>query len=251
MSNPGGGTLVSMAKQADMLPVVVDMPLVAPTRHGLFDVVDWVEEAIPRWLASGVQPRIFNIGGLDSSGVWSADWCSPEPASGDELVEKLAQRPDLPDPFLPVTVYATDEALCGRSTDPREVADVHKRAAQYYALNEQGWFEAAFAARMLADADAAGGPAVVDGFVDAVGYLEQALGDARMPGVLHCRCGWAAHAAAAHNVAIRDASGDYFSPLGHRWVFGSGYDGVLANTLIATTAKLVGFRNPITTHQTD
>ncbi|HUO37259.1 MAG TPA: hypothetical protein VMU34_05165, partial [Mycobacterium sp.] len=102
-----------------------------------------------------------------------------------------------------------------------------------------------------ADADAAGGPAIVDGFVDAVGYLEQALGDARMPGVLHCRCGWAAHAAAAHNVAIRDASGDYYSPLGHRWVFGSGYDQVLGNTLVATTAKLVGFRNPVETRQTD
>ena len=74
---------------------------------------------------------------------------------------------------------------------------------------------------------------------DAVSILETELAKAGVTGYLHASPKWAAYLAEA-----RLMTGGK-SPMGHTWVFGSGYDDALGNTIVATT-PLYGWRGPLT-----
>jgi hypothetical protein len=97
---------------------------------------------------------------------------------------------------------------------------------------EQEAVETVFAARMLADAPAA---AAAVGIVAAVSTLEVELAETGTTGFIHASPKWAAYAAQARLIDNGK------TPLGHTWVFGSGYVTGLANTLVATS-KPLGWR---------
>lgn len=85
-------------------PVEWDAPLVNPDAIGLFPATVFpAAEMIPRWLASGVRIRPHNYD-TENTGVWAAQWCDDP---GTE--RKDGERPELPEPFEPVVVWAYDE----------------------------------------------------------------------------------------------------------------------------------------------
>ncbi|MFA5711480.1 hypothetical protein [Mycolicibacterium sp.] len=209
-----------------LLPVPFDAPLANPAPNGLFAATTWVEEDGPlRWLDGGVDVRVFNYGGEEAFGVWTAPWC----ASADDLDDtdvKDGERPDFPDSFAAMTVWATDECdLTKQSQD-----EVRTRAAQVLRLQEQTAAEDVFAQRLLADAPAA--VAVAD-VVAAVSALEAALAKTNTVGVIHAGAQWAAVAAQA-NLIVRSGTG-LKTPLGHTWVFGGGYVDTLGGVLVAAS----------------
>ncbi|WAC58245.1 hypothetical protein [Gordonia sp. SL306] len=218
------------------MPVRFDAPLVNPNPHGLYGVTQWTDEAVPRWLASGVQVRPHNYGGEGAFGVWAAEWCGDP---GDEL--KDGDRPD-PDttPFDPITVWAFDSC----DPTPGSQEEVRLRVRQNMRLLEQVAVEREIAARLIADAPA--GPAPAD-LVNAVGHLEAELAKTNTTGFIHASAGVAAAASAA-NLIIRTGS-TLKTPLGHTWVFGGGYVDGLGKALIATSPTF-GWRDEVAVRET-
>lgn len=216
-------------------PVLFDAPLVNPAPNGLWSAVQWAEEQGPlRWLASGVDIRVFNYGGESQFGAWEADWCAAE---ADLTVDdvKTGVRPEFPDSFLPLTTWAADEC------DLRQVSqdEVRKRVQQVHRLQEQNAAETVFATRILADA---GTPDTADDIVGAVGHLEGLLAKTNTLGVIHASATWAASAAQAQLIV---RTGNVLkTPLGHQWVFGGGYVDGLGDKLVATS-PVFGWRGDV------
>lgn len=214
-------------------PVVFEAPLVNPAPNGLLAATNWTDEAGPlRWLASGVDVRVFNYGGEAAFGEWMADWC----AQTDDLDAgdiKTGQRPDFPDTFLPITTWAFDECdLTQRSQD-----EVQTRAQQTLRLQEPNAVEAAFAERLLTDA---GTPEAVASLKAAVGYLEGELAKTNTVGFIHAGAQWASQ---QFGLVIKSGT-RLVSPLGHTWVFGGGYVDGLDQTLVATSQPF-GWRGEV------
>lgn len=219
-----------------MLPVPFTPPAVNPAPNGLYPATTWLPQDGPtRWLDSGVEFRPSgNYGGSESFGVWTADWCaSLDDLDPDDL--KVALRPDVPDPFLALTIWAADE--CDVTAPSR--AEVRERAMQVFRLEEQNGVEREFSARLLADA---GTPAAVDDITEAVSKLEDELGATNTVGFIHASTGWAARAAQA-NLLVRNGLG-FTTPLGHRWIFGGGYTAGLGQKLVATSQPF-GWRTEV------
>ncbi|OLT47433.1 hypothetical protein BJF87_04100 [Gordonia sp. CNJ-863] len=217
-------------------PVRFDAPLVNPSPSGLYGVTTWTNDAVPRWLASGVQVRPHNFGGESAFGVWAASWCGDP---GDEL--KDGDRPD-PEttPFDPITVWAFDSC----DPTPGSQEEVRLRVRQNMRLLEQVAVEREIAARLIADAPA--GPAPAD-LVSALGHLEAELAKTNTTGFIHASAGVAAAASAA-NLVIRTGS-TLKTPLGHTWVFGGGYVDGLGKALIATSPTF-GWRDEVAVRET-
>lgn len=220
------------------LPAVqFTFPAVNPAPGGLLAAVTWQpEDGPPRWGPSGVQPRIpTNYGGEDATGVWDAPWLAAE----DDLDPgdiKTGARPDMPeDPFPSVTVYGFD--WCNPSEPAR--AEVEQRARQNLRLMEPGLVENTFATRALTDAPT---PAAAANFIEAVSSIEAAFAATNTVGVIHASPKWAAPAAQA-DLLVRGSSG-MRTPLGHLWVFGSGYVDTLADTLVGTS-PVYGWRTDV------
>ncbi|MCA4726888.1 hypothetical protein H8Z58_29055 [Mycolicibacterium fortuitum] len=219
-----------------MLPVRFQPPRIAPVPRGLFAATTWTdaEPGDPiRWLAEGVEFDLMNYGGDEAFGVWGADWCAaPDDLTGDDVKE--GTRADGLDPFPAMTVWAFD--ACDLTAPSR--TEVRDRAERVLRLREQSAVERQVAARLIADA---GTPVGVTDIVAAVGALDTALTDTGTVGMIHAPAMLAA-SAADRSLIVRDGS-VLRTPLGHRWVFGTGYSDVLEDTLVATSPTF-GWRNP-------
>lgn len=218
-------------------PIRFDAPLVNPAPNGLYAVTMWSDsgegEAL-RWLPEGVEIRPHNYGGDDAFGVWAAAWNAAEADLTDEDV-KTGVRPDIPDPFVPMTVWASDEVTFFQE----EPAGARVRAQQNLRLLEQVAVESQFAARMLDDATPA---ATATDVVDAVGLLEEAFATTNTLGFIHAAPRYLARASASQLV-IRSGAG-LKTPAGHTWVFGGGYAAGLGDTLVATSQPF-GWRSEV------
>jgi len=214
-------------------------PPVAPLPTGLYAATDW--QARGRFF-NGVEVKGDNYGGDLAFGVWNAPWCSvpplydPEADPGDPGSErKHGVRPDVLDPFDPMTVWAYDE--CDLTKPSRR--EVEARAAQILKLEEQTAVEREFATRLLNDA---GSPTVKPNLRAAVGYLEGEAAKANTPVWFHVGAQWASR---EMGLFVR-AGTQWTSPLGHTWVIGGGYVEGLVNTIVATSQPF-GWRNqPVT-----
>ena len=206
-----------------LLPVELDAPLATPSPGGLFPAVTWVGDGeTPRWLDSGLQLRTFNFldGDEPAFGVWTADICDPDPDD-----EKLGARPADPEPFDPVTLWASDGCDLTEASQDK----VRTLAQQNLQLNAPVAVEAHLATRLLADA---GTPTEATNIVTAIGALEAALAVTNTLGVIHAATRFAGPLTAA-NLVRRDG-GALKSPLGHTFVFGGGYAD-LGDVLVATS----------------
>lgn len=220
---------------ADLAPVVFDAPLVNPAPIGLITATAWTDEEGPlRWLAKGVDVRVFNYGGEDAYGVWAASWLASQSDLDEEVNVKIGERPEDPDTYLPMTSWAYDQGnLMKYSQD-----EVRKRAEQVHRLQEPNGVEAHVATRLLADTTAS---SVAD-IVEAVSKLELELAKTSTVGMIHAGAQWAAKAAAAQLVRVSGTK--LVTPLGHTWVFGGGYATALGDELVATSPTY-GWRGPV------
>lgn len=200
------------------MPVVdYDAPPVNPAGLGLYDVATVITDAGPTRAQAGIRIIPFNC--ADSFGGWDTNPCAdPE----DNLKE--GERDDPNDEFLPFTAWAYDECDV-RQTD----AESQARAIQTLRLHEPLLVESDFAARLLVDA---GTPTVGLDLIDAIGKLEEALGQEGYLGFIHASRRFAARAAFA-GLLTRSGSG-YKSPMGHTWVFGGGYGSSLGDIIVGT-----------------
>lgn len=215
-------------------PIRFDAPLVNPAPGGLYPVTVWAdsgEEAL-RWLREGVQIRPHNYGGEDAFGVWVAAWDASEADLTEDDV-KTGVRPDIPDPFEAMTVWASDEGEFFQE----EPAEARRRAEQNLRLLEQVAVETQFAARMLDDATLV----AADDLIDAVGLLECRFAVTNTLGFIHASPKWLPRACAAQLVQRTGAG--FKTPAGHTWVFGGGYVEGLGDTLVATSQPF-GWRGP-------
>lgn len=217
-----------------MLPVRFQPPLVNPSPTGLYAATQWVEESGPlRWLPDGVEFEVFNYGG--GHGVWTAGWCAETDDLTADDVKRSPVRPEFPEPFTAMTVWAADECDMTRASR----AEVETRAQQNLRMTEQTDAETAFAERLLADA---GAPAAAADIVAAVGFLEGEFAKASTVGLIHASAELAASAAAAQLI-VRSGS-TLRTPLGHLWVFGGGYVDGLEDTMVATSPTF-GWRSSV------
>lgn len=218
-----------------LAPVVFDAPLVNPAPNGLFAATTWQTDDGPlRWLAAGVDVRVFNYGGGDAFGVWAADWDAAESDLAPEDV-KVGDRPEFPDTFTAMTTWAYDEGALAEWSQ----AEVQARAAQTHRLQEPNAVEGAVATRLLADA---GTPDAGDDIVHALGLLEGRLAETNTVGVIHASA-HVASMAAKNNLIVRSGAA-LKTPLGHTWIFGGGYVDGLDYTLVATSPPF-GWRGPV------
>lgn len=211
-------------------PIELDAPLVNQSPNGLYTVTTFLSQAseVPRWLASGVRVRPHNYGGEDAFGVWDAPWCGDP---GDSI--KDGDRPGLPDPFDPYTVWAYD--MCDLTLPSQ--AEVRERAAQNLRLIEPVAIEREFAARLLVDAGTA---ASATDLVAAVGHIEAQFAKINTTCIIHASASLAAHAD-RYGLIIRNG-GQLKSPMGHTWVFCGGYVDGLGDTIVGTSPTF-GWRN--------
>ncbi|WP_349268969.1 hypothetical protein MPNTM1_04189 [Mycolicibacterium parafortuitum] len=232
-----------------LLPVEFTPPLAVPVHPlGLDAATTWIETTTPdearRWLPQGVQFRRLTHGPTSAFGVWGADWC----ASLDDLDPEgdlktgPAVEDDDPDPFVAVTVWASDRLQeCGNlSAFDRALAV--ERARLTLAVREPLVVETDFANRLLADAPS---PTAAADLVAAVGHLEQTFAATGTVGLVHARVGLLS--LAEHlRLVVRDAvtPGVLRTPAGHRWVFGAGYATPLGGSLIGTSPTY-GWRDKI------
>jgi hypothetical protein len=142
---------------------------------------------------------------------------------------KFGSRPDILEPFDPITVWAYDECDLTEASQEEIIA----RAAQILRLEESVGVEREFAARLLLDAADLPGPAqTVSTLRLAVGYLEAQMALTNTLGFFHVGAQWAA----AEPLGIFNRQGTrWVSPLGHVWVIGGGYVDGLDDTIIATS----------------
>ncbi|TXH21490.1 MAG: hypothetical protein E6R06_19750 [Mycobacterium sp.] len=219
---------MTVTTESSLLPEFFEAPLVNPSPGGLYAATSWTEtppDEPSRFITSGVEIRPHNYGGLDSFGIWTADWC----AQPDDLTDtdiKDGTRPTGLEAFDPVTVWAYDEC----DMTPQSQLEVQTRVQQNLRLLESVAVEREFAARAKADAGAATSVADVTA---AVAALEAAFALTNTVGFIHASPALASAAAEA-NLLVRGGAG-LRTPLGHLWVFGGGYVDGLGSTLVATS----------------
>lgn len=219
------------------LPVPFEPPLLNPTGFGLFAATTWTEIGSdqPSRHLGGVEIRpVGNYGGEHASGVWNAPWCG-EPTPGQT---KTGTRPDILDPFDPITVWAYDECDL---TEPSR-AEVQDHAAQILRLEEQVMVEREFAERLKLDAADLGDPQTATTFRQAVGYLEGAMALTNTLGYFHVGPQWISQ---TFGLVVKSGT-RWVSPLGHIWVIGGGYvEGLNDGThdMIVATSQPFGWRD--------
>lgn len=223
------------------LPVYFEAPLVNPSPTGLYAVTQWTDDAGPlRWLSGGVEVRRHNYGNEDGAGVWGAAWNVAEEDLTEDDVKK-GERPENLDPFEAITIWAEDQ--CDLTTLSQE--EVKSRAAQNLRLREQFLVEEFVAARMLSDSvqNETG-----NNITDALSRVEKMLAATGTVGLVHA----GAHIAAlAANAQLIVRSGNALkTPMGHTWVFGSGYSEALDWKLVGTT-QTFGWRSAPTVREAD
>lgn len=203
-------------------PFEFTAPALAPAGFGLYDVATIVDMPQPGTndprVYGGVHIRPVNCS--QAFGTWPTDPCAAPPRD----TTKHGDRPTSNLVFEPVQVWAYDEC------DPQGTDEESQALAlQTLRLQERLLVESAFAAVLLAQAGAAGAATTL---VDAVGSLEETVGEWGYTGVIHAARRWAA--VAADDEQAKLIGSDLRTLLGNRWAFGGGYASVLADTLVAT-----------------
>lgn len=141
---------------------------------------------------------------------------------------KTGERPEILDPFDPITAWAYDQ--CDLTAPSR--AEVEARAQQILRLEEQVSVERQFAGRMLLDAnDLPGSIQTATDLRAAVGYLEGQMALTNTLGFFHAGAQWASQEI---GLAIKQGT-KWVTPLGHTWIFGGGYVDGLDDTIVATS----------------
>ena len=196
-----------------------------PLPGGLYTAASLVELPAPARIDWGVDVRQINCG---TARVWRLNCedqddttANPDKGSDPADVEVPERRP-----FPAFGVLATSEcSLVGTTED-----EVNERAMQTMRLQEPITVEAEVVPELI---DSAGTLlTAADGIVGAVARLELALGRANMAGVIHAspvQAAWAAD----KGLIVRGTGGKLYTPLGHQWAFGGGYE-ALGNTLVGT-----------------
>lgn len=155
---------------------------------------------------------------------------------------KFGERPDILDPFAPITVWAYDE--CDLTEASRE--EIIERSQQVLALEEQVGVEREFAARLMLDAqDLPGSIQTATDIALAVGYLEAQMAMTGTTGYFHVGAQWPAAATVFNNLFVKQGT-RWVSPLGNIWVIGGGYVDGLDDYIIATSQPF-GWRDDTTT----
>lgn len=214
-----------------------------PVARGLMDVVDWPEGGLPRWFDSGVLVERTNFDGDTGYGLWNPDWNATLAEVISANVKKTGSRPDRDDtPFVHKTAYAYAKNPCGDlRSETRDETTERSRAMLERRMPKT--ISTAFAQRMLSDvtADSVAVGTAAD-VVEAISDLELALADVGVDGALiHASPKFAAPLVASW--VLRLSGPSYVTPLGHTMVFSGGFNQVLDQTLIATTA-VVGWKTP-------
>lgn len=210
------------------LPVMFTAPLLNPASNGLFAATQWTEigEGEASRHLNGVEIRGENYGGENAAGVWDAPWCAVP--SLDSAQRKDGDRPEIADPFDPITVWAFDQ--CDLTAPSR--AEVRQRALQTLRLQEQNAVEREFAERLKVDAvGTPGGIASVASLKLAIGYLEGALAQTNTLGFIHVGAQWLS----AESGLFSRSGATLKSPMGHTYIVGGGYVEGLAQSVVATS----------------
>lgn len=207
--------------EANPLAVIYEAPPVVSQGFGLYAAATLLDTGeVSRELLAGVDVYPFNCD--TGVGTYATDLCDVSPAT-----KTPGTRADISH-FDPIVVYAASECAAGPQLNaPSE------RARQLMALHEPVLVENAFATRLLADAGVA---TTAGSFMEAVGLLEEWLGERGYPGLIHASRRYAVEAA---NVGDASGSGLLRTNLQNTWVFGGGYGDVLGTTLVATGPAVV------------
>lgn len=204
------------------MPVIYEPALANPAPYGLYGTATVLETPDPnRFGFDGLLVRSLNCG---PSGVWPYGYCEDpgEATKGGERADDLS--------FAGLVVWAADD--CGLLADHDEQL---VRARQIMRLHEHVRVEEHLAGVLAAAAV----PTPAADLTAALGVLEEAIGGYGFTGVVHAPAHLAAPAAAAQLI-VREGP-RLLTPLGHRWAFGTGYDG---DTLYGT-GPVVIHRGPV------
>lgn len=203
------------------MPSVVYYATPAPTQgYGLYAAATVFDSTTPTRELGGVDIWPYNCD--TGYGTTPANLCWDDIA---EAPVKSSGERAAPEHFAPIIAFGASECQPGAGITEDEVMG---RARHNRELHEQQLVESALATRMLADA---GAPATATSFIEAVGMLEEWLGEQGYPGYIH-----ASRRNASAAALNQDAIGNALlrTNIGNTWVFGGGYASVLGNTLVAT-----------------
>jgi len=223
-----------VTEHSTLLPTRVDAPASNPAPGGLFAAVDWQPVDGPSRFLAGVALRGINFPG-DQVGVWNVAWCAVPDLDGPR---KEGDRGGVLDPFEAVTAWAFD------SCDAREPSrrEVEQRAAQALKLREPVVVAREFAARLMLDADDLPGTiATATNVVAALSVIEGAFSEVNVLGYVHLSPSWLPVLASAQ--LITRSGTRWVTPGGHALVFDGGYVAGLGDTMVATSAPLLGWRD--------
>lgn len=212
-------------------PLVVDAaPINYTAMGGLYSATTPITLDDPARLTAGVQVLETNI--AYSVASWDAS-CEAENPDKAGICVPLSDR----FPAVVIVTAAEDSLVAGAEGGEIDRAEYGMRLA------EEQQVEEAFAERLITDAGSPTDAADDEAIVVAVGALEQAVREQRLPVVLHAPVRFAALAASKGLVVKANATGRLQTPLGSTWVFGSGY-GELGSVLVGTGPVTVR-RSPV------
>lgn len=209
-------------------PVEFFAPPVPSSGYGLYSAATIFEVSGPVRELGGVNIWPYNCddGGF---GEYDPAMCDP----GEPEVKAPGTRAE-PVTFEPMVVYGASECAPDQTED-----EVFERARHIRTLHEPLQVEEAFATMILADA---GAPTVAASFAEAIGLLEEAMGEWGYQGYIHLGRRWAG---IASQYRWSNQAGPVLrSPLDHRYVFGGGYGDVLGDTLVATGTPFIWRSTP-------
>ena len=203
-------------------PVTYTAVQANPLGGGLYDAASVVDAADGRHL-SGIMLEPVNEG---ISGLWEH--------AGEDNPDKVGERLDWPS-FPGTVVWAADSV----KTVGASIEGARERAEHILRLREPVEVEQ-FVAGQLLEAEAS----AVASAREQLAYLELELGKRGYPGVIHAS---REMLPALKDFIVRQGQA-MFTPGGHRWAFGGGYE-ALGTTLVGTGAVTV-VRAPITQAET-
>ena len=199
-------------------PVTYTAVQANPLGGGLYDAASVVDAADGRHL-SGIMLEPVNEG---ASGLWEY--------AGEDNPDKVGERLDWPS-FPGTVVWAADSV----KTVGASIEGARERAEHILRLREPIEVER-FVAGQFLEAEAS----AVASVREQLAYLELELGKRGYPGVVHAS---RELLPALKDFIVRQGQA-MFTPGGHRWAFGGGYE-ALGTTLVGTGAVTV-VRAPIT-----
>ena len=199
-------------------PVTYTAVQANPLGGGLYDAASVVDAADGRHL-SGIMLEPVNEG---ISGLWEH--------TGEDNPDKVGERLDWPS-FPGTVVWAADSV----KTVGASIEGARERAEHILRLREPVEVER-FVAGQLLEAEAS----AVASVREQLAHLELELGERGYPGVIHAS---REMLPALKDFIVRQGQA-MFTPGGHRWAFGGGYE-ALGTTLVGTGAVTV-VRAPIT-----